>query len=381
MDRVDCVVVGAGVVGLAVARALALDGHEVVVLERAEAFGQGVSSRSSEVVHSGIYYEPGSWKARLCVAGNALLRDYAREHAIATAWCGKLVVATDPHEAQVLDDLLARGLANGVEGLELLTAAQAADLEPALRCVAALRVPSTGIVDSHGLMRRLLADVEAAGGTAVFRSPVVSGVAAPRGAVLEVGGDEPARVGARLVVNAAGLAAPAVAVAVTAEDGSPRGSAPRALLAKGSYFALAGAAPFSHLVYPVPEPGGLGVHLTLDLDGRARFGPDVQWLDTSDEAELDYGVDPARAGVFAAAVRRYWPGLPDDALVPAFAGVRPKVAIGEQVLSDFRIDLPRPDAPAVVDLLGIESPGLTSALAIGDVVAAAVRSRSSRVAP
>jgi len=359
MERVECVVVGAGVVGLALARALALRGREVVVLEAEERPGTGISARNSEVIHSGIYYPPGSLKARLCVEGRRALYAYCEARGVAHRRCGKLVVATDPSQLEGLRGLMARGVANGVGDLAWLDAAAARALEPRLACVAALHSPGTGIVDSHGLMRSLRADAEEAGAAVALRSPVVAGRRTAAGIELEVGGAEPSTFLASRVYNAAGLGAQAVAGAV---EGIRPGAVPPLRLAKGSYYALSGAAPFSRLIYPVPVHGGLGVHLTLDLAGQARFGPDVEWVERE-----DYRVDPARADAFYAEVRRYWPGLPDDALQPAYAGIRPKLHGPGEPATDFLVQ--REDAhgvPGLVNLLGIESPGLTACLAIAD---------------
>ena len=362
-ERIDTLVVGAGVIGLACARALARRGHEVVILERHAAFGTEVSARNSEVIHGGLYYPTGSRKARLCVAGRAMLYEYCAARGIAHRRCGKLVVATAAEQAEKLEALRAQGIANGVDGLRLLTRAEARALEPRLECAAALLSPDTGIVDSHGLMLSLLGEAEAAGAMLALRSPLLRGRAGPGEFVLETGGVEPMTLLARRLVNAAGLAAPAVAAAL---DGLPRQHVPRAWHAKGNYYALAGRAPFSRLVYPLPEPGGLGVHLTLDLGGQARFGPDVEWVETP-----DYAVDPARADGFYAEVRRYWPELPDHALAPAYAGVRPKLSGPGEPPADFRIDgTSEHGIGGLVNLFGIESPGLTACLAIADEVAA-----------
>ena len=378
MDRVDVLVVGAGVVGLAAARALALREREVVVAEAAPRYGSGVSSRSSEVVHAGLYYEPGSLKARLCVRGRELLYAYCRDRGVAHARCGKLVVATRPQDEGRLDAIRARARACGAEETEplaLLTAAQARALEPELQCSAALLSPRSGIVDSHGLMTALLADTEAAGGLLACASRVEGAEPVPGGWHVAIGADGARSVlQADWIVNAAGLDAQAVAHTIT---GFPAASIPARHLAKGHYFDLSGKAPFSRLIYPTPVDGGLGVHLTLDLGGRARFGPDVQWLDAiaadTPGAALDHAVDPARAEAFYAEVRRYWPRLPDGALQPAYAGIRPKLAGAGAAAADFRIDGPATHGvDGLVHLFGIESPGLTSALAIGEVVAALV---------
>ena len=359
MEAAPCVVVGAGVVGLALARRLALAGEDVLILEAEDRFGTGSSSRNSEVIHSGIYYPADSLKARLCVAGNAALYRYCGERGVAHRRCGKLIVA-GPAQLGALRALQAKGEANGVPDLRWLDGAQARALEPALRCAAALLSPGTGILDSHGLMKALLADAEAAGATLVLRSPVLGGAARNGGVALEVGGPEPMQLLAGKVYNCAGLGAPALAAALAP------GRAPRAHLAKGNYYSLAGPAPFSRLVYPVPEAAGLGVHLTLDLAGQARFGPDVEWVD-----RVDYGVDPARAEGFYAAIRTYWPGLADGALRPAYAGIRPKLQGPGEPAVDFLLQGPAGHGvPGLVNLLGIESPGLTACLALAEAVAA-----------
>jgi L-2-hydroxyglutarate oxidase LhgO len=359
LERVACVVVGAGVVGLALARALSRRGLEVVVLEAEERIGTGISSRSSEVLHAGLYYPAGSLKARLCVGGRRELYAYCQARGVPHRRCGKLVVATDEGQVEGLRAIRARAEANGVEGLEWLDGAAARRLEPRLRCAAALHSPATGIVDSHGLMRALRADAEEAGALVVLRSPVVGGRPTPRGLEVDVGGAEPTSFLAERVFNAAGLGAQAVALAF---EGIRPGAVPPRRLAKGSYYGLAGAAPFTRLVYPVPVHGGLGVHLTLDLGGQARFGPDVEWVERE-----DYRVDPARAEAFYAEVRRYWPDLPDGALQPAYAGIRPKLHGPGEPAPDFLIQ--REDAhgvPGLVSLFGIESPGLTACLALAE---------------
>lgn len=377
METVDCVVVGAGVVGLACARALALAGREVLVLEAAPAFGTGVSSRSSEVIHGGLYYPPGSLKAALCVRGRGLLYEYCAARHVPHRRCGKLVVATSHAQEAELATIAARARANGVSDVELLDAGQARRLEPELRCVAALLSPATGIIDSHALMLALLADAEAAGAMLVASTPVLGGVAGADGIELRTGGAAPMQLTARSVVNAAGLGAPALAARI---DGIPATAVPRAYYAKGSYFALHGKTPFSRLLYPVPEPGGLGVHLTLDLAGQGRFGPDVEWLKDANAASWGdppglppdhaYAVDPARAERFYDAIRRYWPGLPDGALAPGYAGIRPKIHGPAQAAADFRIDgMERHGISGLINLFGIESPGLTASLAIAETVA------------
>jgi L-2-hydroxyglutarate oxidase LhgO len=364
-EKVDCVVIGAGVVGLAVARALALRGREVVVLEAEDAIGTGTSSRNSEVIHAGLYYPPGSAKARLCVSGKHLLYAYCDARGVGHSRCGKLIVATDQEQGRILEKIEATSHANGVDDLRWLTAAEATALEPALSCVAALLSPSTGIVDSHGFMLALQGDLEAAGGTVALRAPVTGGRCGGDSIHLQAGSDEPIELEVRVVVNSAGLRAQEVAQRL---DGIPRASIPPPIYAKGSYYVLQRPSPFRHLIYPVPETGGLGVHLTLDLAGRARFGPDVEWVE-----KLDYAVDPAGAERFYRLIRCYWPGLPDGSLQPGYAGIRPKLSREGTTSADFLIQGPEAHGVrGLINLYGIESPGLTSALAIAERVADSV---------
>ncbi len=364
MDQADCVVVGAGVVGLAVARALALQGRDVLVLEAAGAIGTGTSSRNSEVIHAGIYYPRGSLKARLCVRGRELLYAYCAERHVPHRRCGKLIVATSDAQLPALRDVERRALANGIEGLAWLSRTQAQQLEPQLECVAALLSPETGIIDSHALMLALQGDLENAGGAVVFHSPVESMRVLGGGIGLRT--QDGTELLARTVVNAAGLGAPALAARI---EGLDARHVPRAHYAKGSYFTLAGRAPFSRLVYPVPEAAGLGVHLTLDLGGQVKFGPDVEWVERPDDLE----VDPDRALGFYAEVRKYWPQLPDGALLPGYAGMRPKIHGPGEPAADFLVQGPvEHGVPGLVQLFGIESPGLTSALALGEWVAEGV---------
>jgi L-2-hydroxyglutarate oxidase LhgO len=361
MEEIDCAVIGAGVVGLAVARALALAGREVLVLESEGAIGTGTSSRNSEVIHAGIYYPQGSLKAKLCVEGKELLYAYAAERGVPHRRCGKLIVATSPGQADQLDAIRVKAAANGVGDLAMLTAQQAGALEPQLHCVAALHSPSTGIVDSHALMLSLLGDLENAGGMLALKSPITRAECGA-GAVVLIAEDGTA-LRCRSVVNAAGLGAPALARCF---EGLPPSAVPVEHFAKGNYFTLSGRAPFGRLVYPVPEPGGLGVHLTIDLGGQAKFGPDVQWVSSPG----DLVVDPTRGDGFYAEVRKYWPALPDGALIPGYAGMRPKISGPGEPAADFMID--GPDSHGIqglVNLFGIESPGLTSSLAIGRHVA------------
>lgn len=363
MDTVDCIVIGAGVVGLAVARRLAQSGRETVILERENAFGTSTSSRNSEVIHAGIYYPQGSLKARLCVRGKQLLYDYCERYGVEHRRSGKLIVATDAAQEPELAKIDAAARRNGVDDLQLLDRAQALQLEPALNCTAALLSPSTGIIDSHGYMLSLLGQAEAAGAVLACLSPVTRLIAARDGIAIVAGDDAEPVLKARCVVNAAGIEAPDLARRV---EGLPVAQLPQAYYAKGSYFTLGGRAPFSRLIYPVPEPGGLGVHLTLDLGGQARFGPDVEWVERP-----DYSVDPRRADRFYDVIRAYWPGLKDGSLSPGYAGIRPKISAPGAAAADFRIDGPEAHSvPGLINLLGIESPGLTASLAIADEVGA-----------
>jgi L-2-hydroxyglutarate oxidase LhgO len=364
MDKADCVVIGAGVVGLAVARRLALAGREVMVVEANPAIGMETSSRNSEVIHAGLYYPTGSFKARLCVTGRSALYDYCEERGIAYRRCGKLIVATSDAQRDRLAAIHAQALANGCSEVSVLTADQARELEPALSCVAALSSPMTGIIDSHAYMLSLQGDAENAGALFGFNSRVTGGTAHGDRIVLQVQADPGAEIEleASTVVNCAGLHAVRIARQI---EGLDRQSIPTAYFAKGNYYSLAGKAPFSHLVYPVPEPGGLGVHLTLDLAGQARFGPDVEWLEDGNGA-IDYTVDPHRADRFYQAIRTYWPDLPDASLQPAYAGIRPKISPPDSPAADFMFAAH--SNRHYLGLYGIESPGLTTALAIADHV-------------
>ena len=367
MEKIDCVVIGAGVVGLAVARRMAQAGHEVLILEAESAFGTGISARNSEVIHAGIHYPQGSLKARLCVAGRDLLYAYCAERGIAHRRCGKLIVATHAAQLGQLDQIEAHARRNGVGDIERLSAAAARQLEPALECLAALCSPSTGIIDSHALMLALLGDAENAGAVLALNSPVLGGEAGTAGIRLEIGGSEPMQLTARQVFNCAGLGAQGFAQQLR---GLPPHSVPPLSYAKGNYYALAGRAPFSRLIYPIPEAAGLGVHLTLDLAGQARFGPDVEWVQS-----LDYRVDPRRAESFYAAIRRYWPALADAALIPAYAGIRPKPhAVGAPACDFIVQGQAQHGVAGLVCLYGIESPGLTAALALAEHAAAIAES-------
>jgi len=361
METVECVVIGAGVVGLAAARALAMAGRDVLLLEAENAIGTATSSRNSEVIHAGIYYPKNSIMAQSCVAGKKLLYAYCKEHGIPHAACGKLIVATSENETQQLSGIKARAAENGVSDLRLLSAKEASQLEPGLHCAGALLSPSTGIIDSHAYMLSLQGDFEAAGGMLALQSPLIAAKATANGMELVAGEAEPVALRCKILVNAAGLQASDVAQRIEA---MPREKIPGCWFAKGNYFSLMGRAPFSRLIYPVPVAGGLGVHLTLDLGGNARFGPDVEWVDS-----IDYRVDPARGEKFYHAIRRYWPDLPDHALQPAYAGIRPKIAGPGEPAQDFIIQGPEVHGvPGLVNLFGIESPGLTASLALAERV-------------
>jgi L-2-hydroxyglutarate oxidase LhgO len=361
MDDVDVVVIGAGVVGLAIARALALAGRDVLILEAAESFGTQTSSRNSEVIHAGIYYPRDSLKARLCVSGRELLYEFCEQHGVAYRRCGKLIVATAATQLPELQKIRQAAHANGVS-LELLTRAQALELEPQLACDGALHSPLTGIIDSHAYMLALLGQAESRGATLVTATTVTGLQIEPGGGARIAVNNEPPTLRARTVINSGGLHAPRVARLMA---GFPAAHVPTPYFAKGNYFTLSGRAPFERLVYPVPEPGGLGVHLTLDLAGRARFGPDVQWIE-----QCDYCVEPQRSERFYAAIRTYWPGLADGALQPGYAGIRPKISGPTETAADFRVDGPRTHGIAgIVNLFGIESPGLTASLALAAHVA------------
>jgi len=358
VERLDAVVIGAGVVGLAVARALAMAGREVVILEAEDAIGTHTSSRNSEVIHAGIYYPKGSLKARTCVAGKLRLYEYCESHGVPYRNCGKLIVATDEKQMAELEAIRAKAHANGVADVAFIPVAQAQAWEPELSCVAALHSPSTGIIDSHALMLAYLGDAEAHGAMLALKSPLFGAELAGDGIVLH---SADMTLKAKVVVNSAGLRAPSVAKSI---EGFDRKYVPGEFYAKGNYYSLTGKSPFTRLIYPVPEPGGLGVHITLDLGGQARFGPDVEWIE-----RIGYDVDPRRADRFYAAIRRYWPGLPDGALSPGYAGIRPKTAGPGEPAPDFEVQGPaKHGVPGLVHLFGIESPGLTASLALADLV-------------
>lgn len=363
-ERIGAIVVGAGVIGLACARNLALRGIETLIVERHDSFGNETSARNSEVIHAGLYYPSESLKARLCVQGRKLLYDFCISHGIAHRRCGKLIVATSLCQEVKLEALYRQGIANGVDDLQALTRAEVQILEPALRCTSALLSPSTGIIDSHALMLALLGDAERHGALLAVQNAVRGGYIEEDGIVLEIGDvttNEITCLKTGLLINAAGLSAVPLAASL---EGFPTTCLPPCFYAKGNYYTLAGRSPFSRLIYPLPEHSGLGVHLTLDLAGQARFGPDVEWVDV-----IDYPVDPKRADSFYAAIRRYWPDLPNDSLAPAYAGIRPKIVGPNASAADFLIQgQAEHGIPKLVNLFGIESPGLTACLAIASEV-------------
>jgi L-2-hydroxyglutarate oxidase LhgO len=366
MEQVDCVVVGAGVVGLAVAREMALQGRETILLERESAFGTVSSARNSEVIHAGIYYPKDSLKAKLCVEGNRLLYEYCRSHQVATQPYGKLIVAADQTQIDDLQAILYKAQNNGVPEIKMISGDEARALEPNLQCSAAILSSTTGIVDSHGYMLSLLGGFEDAGGMVACQSPLLSakpiGNNAKGGYQLEIGGADGMQIQTKLLINCAGMSAPAVAQKI---EGLAKEQIPKAYFAKGNYFSLSGKSPFTHLIYPIPEPGGLGVHLTLDMGGQAKFGPDVEWLHIDGEEQIDYTVDPKRGNGFYEAVRRYWPGLKDGALQPDYSGVRAKIVPPNAPAGDFCFNGPRDHGmQGLYNLYGFESPGLTSSLAI-----------------
>jgi len=356
-------VVGAGVVGLAMAREAAIKGHDVIVAEAAATIGTGTSSRNSEVIHAGIYYPTGSLRARHCTRGRRMLYAYCASHGIPHRRSGKLIVATKAEETAKIQQILAQGLKNGVEGLSLIDGDAARRMEPALACVAAVHSPETGIIDSHRYMLALQGDLESCGGSIAFQTPVMRMARIAAGWEVHYGGTEPGTMVVDAVINSAGHGAQQLALAT---EGFPSDRVPRLVLAKGNYFGFAGRPAFSRLIYPAPVEGGLGVHVTLDLAGRMRFGPDVEWID-----RMDYEVDPRRAESFYASIRTYWTDLPAGSLVPDYAGIRPKLTGPGEPAADFRIDTPAEHGlPGLVHLFGIESPGLTSALSLAqDVIA------------
>lgn len=366
MDQIECVVIGAGVVGLAIARALAARGREVVVLEAGEAIGVGTSSRNSEVIHAGIYYARGSLKAELCVRGRALLYEFCESHGVPHQRCGKLLVATARNQLPQLAAIEQKGIENHVSDLQRLSGAEAMAMEPQLQCVEAVYSPQTGIVDSHQYMLALQGDAERDGANIAFHTPVKAIDASERCFIIETGGDTPTRLRATHLINSAGLHANDIARTIRGLDDR---HVPPLYFAKGNYFTVSGRAPFERLIYPMPNEAGLGVHLTIDLGAQAKFGPDVEWVQS-----ISYDVDPQRANAFYSAIRAYWPGLPDGALHPAYAGIRPKLSGPGQAAADFMIQgKSAHGVRGLVNLFGIESPGLTASLAIADRVVEMLR--------
>ncbi|MEP7030160.1 MAG: NAD(P)/FAD-dependent oxidoreductase [Pseudolabrys sp.] len=356
-------VIGAGVIGLAVGRAAALKGYDVVVAEAASAIGTITSSRNSEVIHAGMYYPTGTLRARHCVRGRRMLYDFCASHGVPHRKCGKLIVACTPAEVTKIEAIAAQGAINGVEGLEPIGGNAARAMEPELSCLGALHSPETGIIDSHAYMLALRGDLEDAGGAIALRTPVLGAKREAGQWLVRFGGSEGGEFSFDAVVNCAGLRAQNVAR--TIEDYPPT-RVPRLVLGKGNYFSYAGRPAFSRLIYPTPIVGGLGVHVTLDMAGRMRFGPDVEWIEKE-----DYAVDPRRADIFYERIRTYWPGLRDGTLSADYSGIRPKLGGPNEPQADFLIDAPAQHGlPGLVQLFGIESPGLTSSLSLGEEIAA-----------
>ncbi len=361
-DTVDCAIIGAGVVGLAIARRMAKAGREVVILEAETAFGTQTSARNSEVIHAGIYYEPGSMKAKLCVPGRKALYLYCAEHAVKHEQIGKIVVACEEAQVASMHKYMAQAVANGVDDLRLLSTQELHEMEPNVRAAAGFYSPSTGIIDSHGLMLSYLGEAEAHGAALALASPVLGGQVSNQGIRLEVGGAETMTIDCRTVINAAGLRAPDVARSIR---GIPLDSIPPAYYAIGHYYTLSGPSPFNHLVYPVTRQDWLGVHVTIDLGHQVKFGPDFEWID-----RIDYRFDETREASFYEAIRRYYPGLPDGTLQPGYTGIRPRITGPGEPVQDFTFSGVREHGvEGLLNLFGIESPGLTSSLAIADHVA------------
>ena len=362
-NSIECLVIGAGVVGLAMGRAMALAGHDVLVVESEGQIGSGTSSRNSEVIHAGIYYAPGSYKAALCVRGKEMLYDYCTSRDIPHQRCGKLIVAASADEVPGLEKIGANARASGVHDLEMIDGQTASSMEPNLRCHAALISPSTGIIDSHRYMASLDAEIATNGGLVSLHSNLISATATRTGLLARIqdSGGEIVEIACRILVNAAGLGAQDVARRI---DGMPPSLIPKQYLAKGNYFVMSGNPPFARLIYPLPTSASLGLHYSVDLGGQVRFGPDVEWVE-----EIDYDVDGTRAAAFEESIRRYFPGLPKDALQPGYSGIRPKIAGPKEPAADFVIQAPGDHGiPGLINLFGIESPGLTSSLAIAEAV-------------
>jgi len=360
-DKIECAVIGAGVIGLAVARELAIQGREVVILESEGAIGTGTSSRNSEVIHAGIYYPEGSLKARLCVRGKELLYSYCSKNGIDFSCCGKLIVATRETQIKKLEELQQKAINNGVHDMLRLNQTQVKQLEPHLNTVGALLSPSTGLIDTHSLMLSFLGEAEEQGAVIAFNSPVIGGTINDDCIRLRIGGNQPTEIGCDYVINTGGLYAQAIVATI---EGFPKAHIPDIYFAKGNYFVLNRKSPFKRLIYPVPDEAGLGVHLTLDLEGQARFGPDVEWVD-----QIDYAVDPSRIYNFYTAIREYWPNLPEGSLSAAYSGIRPKLNGPENPQSDFVISGPEThNVQGLINLFGIESPGITASMALAEEV-------------
>ena len=359
-------VIGAGVVGLAVARTAALKGHEVIVAEMTKGIGNGISSRNSEVIHGGMYYPTDTLRARHCVRGRRMLYEFCASHGVPHRKCGKLIVAAEDTEVAKMEAILKQGTINGVEGFTMIDGAAARAMEPALNCVAALHSRETGIIESHSFMRGLQGDLEDRGGAIAFNTKVERLIHTQAGWVVRFSGIESGELAVDAVVNSAGLGAQALA---RRTDDYPEQRVPRLVLARGNYFGYTGRPALSRLVYPAPRiDGGLGTHVTIDLAGRMRFGPDVEWIE-----EENYNVNPERAQLFYASIRRYWPGLPDNSLQPDYAGIRPKLTGPGEPAADFMIDTPAEHGLArLVHLFGIESPGLTASLSLAEHVVASL---------
>ncbi len=363
MEQVDCIVIGAGVVGMACARVLAQSGREVIVIEKESMPGTEISARNSGVIHAGIYYPTASLKAELCLRGKELLYPYCEDHAVPHRKCGKLIVATSTDEEPALERIKLLAHANGVDDLTYLSTEEINEREPDLNITKALFSPSTGIIDVHGLILAFQGDLENYGGMIALNTPVLGGEITDNGIVLKTGGESPMTLCAKTVINAAGLGATGFTQKI---NGFPKDLIPQLHYAKGNYFSLSGKSSFKHLIYPLPEAAGLGVHVTLDLEGQVRFGPDVEWT-----KELEYEVDPARSAPFYEAIRRYWPALEQGALTPDYSGIRPKLQAPGEGASDFVIQgYDTHGVTGLVNLFGIESPGLTSCMAIAEKVLA-----------
>ncbi len=365
MDKVDCLVIGAGVIGLAIAREIAKNGFETIIVEREKSFGTIISSRNSEVIHAGIYYPANSLKTQLCIKGNNLLYQYCNKNHIATKRCGKLIVATDRNQLSDLERIYSQAISNGVKDLSLINSKDAKSLEPNLNCVSAIYSGSTGIIDSHNFMLSLLGEFENYGGRIVYQAPFLSANFLNKNEFnVRIGGNSNTEIQTKYLINCAGLSAPNVAELI---NGMPKNKIPKAYFAKGNYFSLSGKSPFNRLIYPIPQPGGLGIHLTIDMNGSAKFGPDVEWLQIEAENQINYQVDPDRSSKFYSSIQQYWPQLAEGSLEPNYSGVRPKITLDG--FADFMLQTKLDHSlDGLVNLYGFESPGLTSSLAIAEHV-------------